>query len=384
VIVAHAVAAFYGRPELAGLTVAMGSGFLFGGLAVQPNALLTRQMRLKASSIVEIFSFAASTGIAILLALGGYGYWALVGQSVSWQVIRAALMFWASGYWPGLPARNKETLELLKFGGYLAGFGFVNYFARNLDNVLVGKMWGAEQLGYYSRAYYLMTLPTLLFSSSFGSVMIAALSASSRDRAKMSAAYVSAVKAIALLAFPIAAGLCAAAPEAVRAVYGPKWAPVVPLIAWLSIAAISQPIYGTASWLFISSGQSRPMFLWAVVSTPVLAAGFFIAARISVVAVAISYALLITVLTLPIMHFAHRAAGIELRKTVRALLPIFCWAVLCGVLSYFFGNMLYALHFPWVAILAGKAALFAGLYLILSFRSIAPLYAQLMYRTVPA
>src|SRR2546430_6885107 len=36
---------------------------------------------------------------------------------------------------------------------------FVNYFARNLDNVLLGRYWGASQLGLYSRGYQLMTLP---------------------------------------------------------------------------------------------------------------------------------------------------------------------------------------------------------------------------------
>ena len=48
---------------------------------------------------------------------------------------------------------------MLGFGGYLAGFNFLNYFARNLDKVLIGWYWGAQTLGFYSVAYRLLLLP---------------------------------------------------------------------------------------------------------------------------------------------------------------------------------------------------------------------------------
>ncbi len=63
----------------------------------------------------------------------------------------------------------------MTFGGYSAAYGIINYFARNLDNVLIGKFWGAVALGYYSRAYFLMTLPGMLVIGMFSGVLIPAL-----------------------------------------------------------------------------------------------------------------------------------------------------------------------------------------------------------------
>ena len=65
---------------------------------------------------------------------------------------------------------------MLAFGGNLTGFGVVNYFARNLDNLLIGRFWGPAQLGLYARAYQLLLLPIDQMITPITAVAVPALS----------------------------------------------------------------------------------------------------------------------------------------------------------------------------------------------------------------
>lgn len=364
---------FYGRRDLGPIAIAMGASFVISSLAVQPMALMKRQMSFKALSLIEIVSTLSGTATGIAMALMRYGYWALVGQAIAVQAVRLVLLFGVTRYRPGWPKRDAGTASLLKFGGYLAAYGIVNYFARNLDNVLVGKAWGAEQLGYYTRAYFLMTLPTMLATGSMMDVMVPALSVFRDDRQRMGDAYRRAVRMIAFVAIPLSIGLAVTAPEAVRLVYGPKWLPIVPMLMWLSLASVSQPIHNTMGWLFVTSGHTRAMFIWGAVAAIVLAAGFWIGLPWGGTGVACAYALVMTfVLTLPALYLAHRSAGLQLRETLMPLVPILLCGLAMGTAAWAAGYMAHAAGLHWLLTLAAKGVVGAVVYAALVITYVKP------------
>src|SRR5262245_17738001 len=89
------IAAYYKEPRLILPTCVLASNFIWGGLLVQHEALLTRQLKLGYTSTVRLFSSAVSTALAIALAWKGFGYWALVWR----EFTRSALLtvgMWAA------------------------------------------------------------------------------------------------------------------------------------------------------------------------------------------------------------------------------------------------------------------------------------------------
>jgi O-antigen/teichoic acid export membrane protein len=364
---------FYARPELARVAVVLGAGFLLSSLTVQPLALLQRQIRLRAVSVIQMTAQAGGAAVGVSMALSGFGYWALVGQSLSVQAILLLLLFGHTGYRPGSPKAGQGTMKMVTFGGYLAAYGIVTYFARNLDNVLIGRVWGAEQLGYYSRAYFLMTLPMTLAAGSLVSVMVPSLSTLNHDRERMAQAYRKAVSAIGSLGFPLVAGLAVTAPEAVRLVYGPKWAPVVPIFLWLCIAGLSQPVYVTGMWLLLACGRTRELFLCGLAVMIVLASGFAVGVKSGAIGVAVAYAITMgLVLPLPALYFAHRVTGISFSLTMRAAAPYFLAAVTMGVFVAACGHGLTALGADWRVSLVVKVTVGVALYLGLCWRRLSP------------
>lgn len=322
-LLAPHVADFYARPELHGVTIVMGASFLLSGLAVQPFALLTRGMAFQRIAVIELTTQAVAALAGVLAAYSGFGYWALVFQGLIGQLLRLTLAFPASGLTVHRPRVGVGTRSLVGFGGLLALNGLLIYLARNLDNVLIGRYWGTEELGYYGRAYFLMLLPSTLATSALAGLMVPALSALQGDPVRLGSAYRRALRLVAFVGCPISVGLVLTAREAVQLVYGESWAPVVPMLLWLSVAGITQPIYNTTGWLFTATGNARAYFGLTVVNGLVLSCAFLWAAPRGTLAVSATYGIVMGLaLLLPSLHMAHRAAGLDLRKSLKDLWPV--------------------------------------------------------------
>lgn len=343
-LAAPAVAAFYGRPELMRITQAASVALFLSSIAVQPIALMRRQMRLKQLALCGLWSVLVAAIAAIVAARLGLGYWALIVQLLCQQAAFALLSFPMSGYLPGIPRRPVSLGSILAFGGYAASYGLINYCARNLDNVLVGRFWGATDLGFYSRAYFLMTLPGMLAIGMFGGVVIPALSALKKEPAAMETSYLKALRLITVITAPFAAFLAAAAPELVEFVYGPKWQAVVPILLWLAAASILQPVQNTACWLYIVAGQGRGLFFMGLQVACAAGIGFAAGLSYGPVGVACGYAVMNTVVAYPTLLQAHRAAGLNMKRTVASTVPLLVSALimalavwLCGMAVSMFG-----------------------------------------------
>lgn len=322
---------FYGRPELRLLVPAMGVLFLIDGIGAQPKALLSRSLKIKSLTKIELLSHILGIVTAVIGAFSGWRYWSLVAQSFVQQFSRLLMVLIVSKYRPSLPKRGVGTWKLVGLGGAIAGFGLLTYFSRNVDSMLIGKLLGATELGYYSRAYFLMVLPSQLVTASFGSVMIPTLSAVYNDKIRLRAIYTKTFQAIALFAWPIALGMNLTSHELVRFIYGEKWLHVTPILFWLSLASLSQTLYHTTGWLFVTSGKKRLMLNWAFINAAILVTGFFYGIHNGAVGVAKIFFILSTfVLTVPALWMTHREVGMQTRESLKSLVPVI---ICCFIMS---------------------------------------------------
>src|SRR5215469_4814698 len=105
--------AFYREPRLLAITLTLSLTFLFGGLRVQANALLKRQMRFAALAFRDVAAYMIAVPLAVGLAWRGAGYWALVALPLTLNFSQMAIS-WLLVHWrPGLPHRDKEVKSML-------------------------------------------------------------------------------------------------------------------------------------------------------------------------------------------------------------------------------------------------------------------------------
>jgi O-antigen/teichoic acid export membrane protein len=336
IAIAPAVSWFYGEPRLIRITMAYSIGLVFGGLAVQHEALLKRQMRFGVLAIADITALVTAIAVAIALAWSGASYWALVANQILFNLIYAVAIWSACRWRPGRPRGLGQVRSMLRFGRNLTGFTTINYFARNLDNLLIGRFWGSEQLGLYARAYQLLILPIDQINVPLTSVAVPALSRLTDSPERYRRAYARLLEKIAMLTMPLMAFMIATSDWFVSFLLGPKWVGVSRIFALLGIAGLIQPVCNTTGWLFISQNRTGDLFRWGLMGPTIIVVSIAAGLPWGAVGVAASYSITYLLLVAPLLFwFVGREGPVKVMEFYRVIAPSGCAAL--AVLLALFG-----------------------------------------------
>lgn len=285
------VAWFYGETRLTWITLALASSFIFGGLTVQHQALLRRQMSFTRLAKIEIISMLVGVLSAIVSAWYGAGYWALVVMQLAIAATNAIGVWIACSWRPGLPAQNSGIRSMLAFGGNLTGFNIVNYFSRNLDNVLIGQYWGSQELGLYALAYKLILLPIQQINAPVSSVALPGLSSLQTEPEKYRRYYYKAILLIAIFGMPIVCFMFASADKLILLLLGQQWLGAIPIFRFLMPAAFNATIGVGQGWVYQSLDMVDRQLRWGIVLSILNVILFVIGVRWGAIGVAAAYGL---------------------------------------------------------------------------------------------
>lgn len=334
VAIAPAIALFYHEPRLIWITLALSVGFIISGLGTQHSALLNRQMQYKVLMLRDVLSMLIGILAAIIAAWYGAGYWALVIMPLITAFVNTAGVWTACGWRPDLPRRRSGVRSMLAFGGHLTGFSTVNYFARNLDNVLIGRYWGAQQLGLYAKAYQLLLLPLNQINAPISAVAVPTLSRLQSDPQQFRHYYLKALSIVAFITMPTITFMIVASEEIIKSLLGSQWRGAVLIFRLLSISALFQPICNTTGWLYISTGRGDRMFKWGLFSSSLIVTSFFVGLPYGASGVALSYAIVMLLQTGPCIYYATLGTSITVLNVLQAVSHALISSTIAGALVY--------------------------------------------------
>jgi len=322
----------YHEPRLLNLTLFLSLTFLISGLNVQHDALLKRDMRFRTVAIRDVSAYAIAVPASIVMALHGYGYWALAAIPLFVNTVKVTISWLATGWIPGLPRRVKEVGSMIGFGGNVAACYLIISVNRGMDNVLIGWYSGAVPLGLYSRAYNLLMLPVRQLSVPAGSVAVPAFSRLQADPERFARYYLRATALLIWLAGPLFSFLFVAAKPVIIVVLSAKWRDAAPVFQILAISALGQLLLESTVWLLVSRGQSDRLLKLLLVVSPIIIASFAVGLPFGIKGVALSGSLVLIVICPCMLKVAFRGTELTLLRLGRAIL---CPVLLCfaGILS---------------------------------------------------
>jgi PST family polysaccharide transporter len=346
------LADFFKAPSLKPIFRVIALNFIFGGIGNVPSALLQRRMQFRRIATIDVSSLLLSGIVGVVMAFVGAGVWSLVGQSVSASLLTSALRCISCRWLPKTTFCRTSLKEIWSFSGNLYGFNFINYWARNADNLLVGKFLGAPSLGIYNRAYALMLLPITQINSVVAQVIFPAFSSIQDDKERVKRIYLRGIAIVALLVFPMMAGLALVAEPFVRTVYGEKWIAVVPLLQIMSCLGATQALVNSTGWIYLSTGRTQRMFYCGTCSAIVVILSF-VAGIISgsVVNLAWLYAVANILLFWPGISFAGQVIGMRFREVAGAVQGSFFAACGMAVGVALTQLLLPTTMLPWLALI---------------------------------
>lgn len=316
------IASLYGQPELTGIARWLGLGFLVSGLTTQHWALLRRQMRFSTIATIDVGAELLAMAAAVLAALNGAGYWSLVVQRLTYAGL-VMLGTWGTVRWlPGRPRRCAGLGSLLAFGGSVTGNGIVNLLARNLDQMLIGWLWGPRSLGFYERGYKLLMVPVNNITGPLYSVGMPALSRLFPEPERYRRAYLQLSEKLAMATMPAAALVVVGADWVVAVLLGPQWHDTAPILAWLAVAAIPLPVGVATGLLFLTQQRSGDLLTVGLLGSGISAASILAGLPFGPVGVAMAFALGTSLLRIPLCFWlAGRKGPVSGADLYRSVLP---------------------------------------------------------------
>jgi PST family polysaccharide transporter len=331
ILLAPAIGWFYSEPRLVMITVATAGGFMFGGLAVQHEALLKRQMRFYALSVIAFVSMMVGYAVGIIFAWRGWGYWALVFSQLA-LLASNVLGVWIVCRWrPGRPQRNTGVRSMLSFGGNVTGYALINYISNNASNLVVGRIFGPQPLGLYTKASQLLSLPTEQINEPLATVSIPALSRLADDQTRYRQAYLRIMEKVMMVTMPAIALMMATSDWVVRIILGSQWTDSARLVVFMGMAALFQPVMSTGGWLLVSQGRVREMLRWSLINAPISILSIAAGLPWGVAGVAASWAFGRIFVANPLLFwFVGRKGPVRTRDFYRMLAPF----TLASVVSF--------------------------------------------------
>lgn len=369
IALAPLIASFYRDPRVAGIMLALSVTFLLTGSTVQHQALLTRQMRFQALALIDITSIAIGFAVACSTAWGGFGYWALVAQQLSYAASGLVLTWCTSGWRPITPKRNSGVSSMLSFGAHLSMADFVAQFSVNSDSILLGRFFGAEPLGLYTRANVLLARPLQQVFTPIGSVLIPVLSRLQSDPERYRRTYMRAYDTLALIVFSFAAMCLALAKPLVLVILGPKWTEVIPLFSAFTLVAVSGPLSIVCTWIYESQGRGRDQLRNHIAAGAVTIVSYLLGLRWGPLGMILALAIVSLVVRLPLMYyFAGRRGPVSTRDLwIGFLSHLPCWGAVFLTTTLAHKTVEHAV--PIVQLLVcGPIGLGVGAVLIFMFR----------------
>ena len=363
-LTAPILARFYGEPRLFWVTIALSTGFIFSAAGAQYAATLQRELRYVALTLIDVIGVFISTVVAIAMAAGGYGYWSLVVSAI---ILAAAntLMMWLIVPWrPGLPRRKAGVASMLRFGGTVTLNGLVVYLAYNLDKILLGRFWGADALGLYSRACQLINIPTSQLNAAIGGVAFATLSRLQDERARYKSYFLKGYSLVIAFTAPITLFSAVFADDIVRVVLGPKWGEATTIFRLLTPTVLFFGLINPLAWLLMSSGLQRRSLNIALVLTPLCIASYIVGLPYGPAGVALAYSVTLTLWLIPHMIWCLRGTGISPSELLQSIWPSLGSAVVAVGVAYSV-QILFGHFESAVARLAVDTGMMAAIYSVM-------------------
>ena len=267
------IASFYDKPILINLSRLMAFAILFNSLTVVPNAIILKRLQFKELGIITVIVRIVSGVAAIILAYSGYSYYALIIYGILSGLLSLMAFYYLAPVKPSLFIRISSLRKIAKFSTFQFLFRFINYFAGNSDNLLIGKYFSASALGFYDKAYRLMLMPIQNLTFVITPVLHPVLSEYQNDKKVIYNAYFKIVKLLAIIGFPLSVFLYYNAFEIVNILYGPQWGQSIPVFKLLALSVGIQIVLSSTGSIFQATNRTDLLFYSGFLSTILMLSG---------------------------------------------------------------------------------------------------------------
>ncbi|MFO7669629.1 MAG: oligosaccharide flippase family protein [Bacteroidales bacterium] len=302
-LLAYPITLFYKDSALLMPTIVLGANFVLQSLTIVPYGILQKKLDFNGLGLIDFLSSIFEILMMILLAFLGFSYWSLVIPTVLGTIARIFMYYSKTGLKFQILKRKYLVVGFRKARsiiGNLTGFNLVNYWSRNMDNLVIGRVYGADSLGIYNRAYRLLSMVTGIITSLFGKVLYPSLKDLSNKGGDVKKEYFNLLGVISLANFPIAVVLIFFSEPLVRILWSETWIKVAQLLPYVGILILTQTLNSTSGNIYILYNKENMLFRVGIPTSLAVIGAILWGAFYSYVHVLLFYTITIVCFDIPV------------------------------------------------------------------------------------
>jgi len=254
------ISKFYNEPKLLSLTRLVSLVFLINSFGIIQNAILIKSLNFRKQTLCNLAGLLASVITGTVMAFNGFGVYSIAGQIIS-QAVITNLLLWVTSKWkPKQGFKTQSFSKLWKFGSKVLATTVVSQIIDNIDNLLIGKIFSAQQLGFYVRAKSTKQLPEQIFTGILSTTAFAVLAKVNDDETEFKRVHLHFFKLGAYVFFPIIFGFIAIAEAFTVVLYSAKWLPSVPIFQIIAISSIAYFLGALFTQTIMAKGDGKLYF----------------------------------------------------------------------------------------------------------------------------
>lgn len=312
------VSAYFRESALTPVLVLLGISFPLSGMVAVNQALLERESAFKKLARIEVVANLTGAIASVLAALAGAGVFSLVVLVLVTGILSLVQMVFASPWRPGplTRAERGRYREVLSFSASVVGFNIVNYFSRNADGLIIGRLYSASILGAYSLAYRIMLFPLQSLTFVATRSLFPVLADRLRRGESLQAPYLAVVESISLIVAPMMAGLYLVREQVIGMVFGEQWGLTSELLKWFALTGFLQSVMSISGVVFMATNKAGLLLRLGCIGAFLQVGAFVLAAPYGVERMAELYLYANVINFVLVMAVCTRTVGAGFSRTL--------------------------------------------------------------------
>ena len=339
---AKTISIFFREPLLVDIVRVVGLGLIISSLGLIQRTMLIRKLDFKTQTKIDFISCIMSGCIGIIFAYIGYGVWSLVIGSLSNQVISSFLLMASNKWLPSVTFNINSFKRFFGFGWKLLLNGLLVTMYRNVYNVIIGRMYSATQLGYYTKSVQLSELAVSSIGTPLLQVSYPVLSKMKDNDEVLKAGFKKIIKNVSFLTFPIMIGLAAVAGSLIQIMFGDNWVPMVPYFQIICLTQILTPHYALNLNILLVKGRSDLVLRLhiLIMCIGLIGIGVVLALNLGIYGLLWMGVSVSPVVFFIASHYSKEFISYSTKEQIRDMIPTVIISIVMGILVYISGLVL--------------------------------------------
>lgn len=333
-IAAPWIADFYRTPILTDVVRVLGIAFIINSLSISQTARMTAEMQFRQMSVITIVAQLVTGLVGLVLAMTGWGVWALVFQQIASGAVRLIGMGIALKWVPSLQFSRQSFRHLFGFGSKILCSSIINTVYNNLYTLVIGRAFLPSDVGYYTRANQTAALPTNSLTQVVMKVAYPMMAQVQDDVERLRNAYTKFLRAQLFVIFPVLLGIAALAEPLFLVLLGEKWLPAVPLLQVLCLGMLFDPLTVINLNILYVKGRTDLVLRLELIKKPIAFLILFLSLNFGLMWLCAGRALYCLIAYAFNCYYTGRFIGMGFWRQIVIILPVLVRGVVMGAVCY--------------------------------------------------